>query len=128
MERYLTTKEQFSSSSLPSPAYTTLDDIAKKICKQLSVPHARVKKMFPDACDAAWHDESDEPAKLRLTVDEESDKDEVAGVVAVVAYAQWMNQIEWELEVGDETCGTGDFGDYDDEFPQVHPLVCRLVE
>lgn len=42
--RYLTTKDQSTSFLSSLPEYITLDDIAKKMCKQLSVPRARVKK------------------------------------------------------------------------------------
>ncbi|KAF8997236.1 hypothetical protein BDZ89DRAFT_1083814 [Hymenopellis radicata] len=57
----------------------TLDDIAKSICKEVSVPFAGM---------------------LSLTFDKDAEKEVVAGAVAVVAYTEWMNQVSWALEVG----------------------------
>ncbi|KAF9020045.1 hypothetical protein BDZ89DRAFT_1138906 [Hymenopellis radicata] len=104
----------------------TLDDIAKSICKEVSVPFAGVKRALPEALITASEMDGEHTELLSLTFDKEDEKEVVAGAVAVVAYTEWMNQVSWALEVGEHVSYSE--ADGDDEFPQVHPLLRHLTE
>ncbi|KAF9005299.1 hypothetical protein BDZ89DRAFT_1080149, partial [Hymenopellis radicata] len=83
---------------------STVEDIAKDLCKKLSISFAPVKRQLPevyywaqsvDMCCLFL--ESKERHIVKLFIDEEDDKEEVANVVAFLAYTEWMKQVFWEL-------------------------------